>query len=51
MNWHPTYYMLRPLRRERLPPGERPWFGYIRLVNEGGWAVATFEELWPQSMA
>jgi uncharacterized protein len=48
--WPPYFFIHHPPTRDRVPPDQRPWFGYTRLVNGRGWAGPKAEEIWIEKL-
>lgn len=44
--WKPTYYIARAPVRDTLSPQQRPWFGYVRLVDGDYWKGPDLYQIW-----
>ena len=51
VRWVATYYLVHSPGRDRLPAANRPWFGYVRLVNGNRWNGPSLDEIWPKRSA
>ncbi len=51
VRWVATYYLVHSPGRDRLPAANRPWFGYVRLVNGDRWNGPALDEIWPKRPA
>jgi len=50
VRWIATCYLVHAPGRDRRPD-QRPWFGYVRLVNGSGWNGPSLDEIWPKRPA